>query len=78
MANDTSTPNLEPRVAVLEQIAADTRSALARIEHRLDALDKRQHTDFLALLTIMLSGFVAMLGGFAGLFGVMAHGFKWI
>ena len=70
--------NLEPRVAVLEQIAADTRDGLARIERRLEALEKRQHTDFLALLTIMLSGFVAMLGGFAGVLGVMAHGFKWI
>lgn len=78
MANDTSTPNLEPRVAVLEQIAADTRGALDRIDRRLEALEKRQHTDFLALLTIMLSGFVAMLGGFAGTLGVMAHGFKWI
>lgn len=78
MAESNPIPNLEPRVAVLEQIATDTRSALERIERRLDAFEKRQHTDFLALLTIMLSGFVGMLGGFAGMLGAMAHGFHWI
>lgn len=71
MADGNSTPNLEPRVAVLEQIAADTRDALARIERRIEALDKRQHTDFLWLLAIFLSGYASMLG-------VMARGFKWI
>lgn len=65
------TPNLEPQVAVLKQIAADTRQALERIERRLDALDKRQHTDFLWLLAIFLGGYASMLG-------VMSRGFKWI
>jgi hypothetical protein len=107
MADGNSTPNLEPRVAVLEQIAADTRDALIRIEHRFDttdkrieavgaqfetrfnaferwydgrldslerrfeALDKRQHTNLLWLLT-------GYLAGYAGMLGVMAHGFHWI
>jgi len=47
-----------------------TRNALERIERRIEALEKRQHTDFLWMLGIMLTGFSVM-------FGVMAHGFKW-
>lgn len=106
MPDGNSTPNLEPRVAVLEQIAVETRDALLRIdrrldgierdikpllglpqsyldlgrhcdarfdslERRMDALERRQHTDFIALLTVMLGGYASMLG-------VMAHGFHWI
>ena len=114
MPDGNPTPNLEPRVAVLEQIAVETRDALLRIDRRLDAiehdvkpalarlegrfdsmesrfsslerhfdarfgslerrmdtLERRQHTDFIALLTIMLGGYASMLG-------VMAHGFHWI
>ena len=78
MANDSSTPNLEPRVAVLEQIAADMRDALARIERRLEALDKRQHTDFLWLVSLIIGGWATTFAGFAGVLGVLAHGFKWI
>ena len=33
--------DLEPRVAVLEQIARDTRDVLARIDGRLDRIDSR-------------------------------------
>jgi len=79
---DPNIPNLEPRVAVLEQIALDTQRALDRIEkrlnvfeeridRRLETLDRRQHTDFLWMLAIML-------GGYAGMLASMAHGFKWI
>ena len=82
MAETNPIPNLEPRVAVLEQIALDTQRALDRIERRFDvfegrietrivALERRQHTDFLWVLAIML-------GGYAGMLGAMARGFHWI
>lgn len=79
-------PNdLLPRVAVLEEIARTTKAALERIERRLDAMDSRfdrmdarldrmvsdQRADFRWVLGIML-------GGFAGLLGVMARGFHWL
>jgi hypothetical protein len=71
-------PNLEPRVAVLEEIAADMRRGFDRIdkrfdslERRLESLDKRQHTDFLWLVSLQI-------GSVAALLGVMAHGFRWI
>ena len=72
---------MEARVAVLEHIAQTTAAAIERIERRLDGMqteyrgemrDLRRdvRTDFRWLLGIML-------GGFAGLLGVMAHGFHW-
>ncbi len=62
---------LEVRVAVLEQIAAGTRLVLERLDRRLDRMEDRQGADFRWLLG-------AMLAGFAGLFGAMAHGFHWL
>jgi uncharacterized damage-inducible protein DinB len=70
---------MEARVAVLEQIARTTAAALDRIERRQDAsverieqrLDRAEastRADYRWVLGIML-------GGFAGLLGVMAHGF---
>lgn len=63
--------DFEPRMAVLEEIARSTKAALERIDRRLDAIEQRQHTDFLWLLSLIL-------GQFAALLGVMAHGFHWI
>lgn len=61
---------MEARVAVLEQIAKQTEGVLERMDRRLERLEDRQRTDFLWLLGVML-------GGFAGIFGLMAHGFHW-
>lgn len=81
--------DIEPRIAVLEQIARDNLAALGRIERRLDGIEQRfdrrfegsdarmtgiearMQTQFLWLLGVML-------GQFAALLGVMAHGFKWL
>jgi hypothetical protein len=92
--------DVDRRVAVLEQIAADTRQALQTIdaslrglrddmnreisglrtemERRFDAVDRRfvalegrQWTNFYWLLGVML-------GGYASLFAMLAHGFKWL
>jgi hypothetical protein len=60
-------PSLEPRVAVLEQIAVDTRGRLDGIDRRLESLDTRQHTNFLWLVGIQLTGFAAAITGFSAL-----------
>lgn len=71
-------PDMESRVAVLEQIARTQTAAFERIERRMDQLAADQRADFRWLLGVMLGGFGAMLGGFGALLGVMAHGFHWL
>jgi hypothetical protein len=60
-----TTPSLEPRVATLEQIARDTLRVLDRIDRRMDSLEQRQHTDFLWLVGIQLTGFAAAITAFS-------------
>jgi tetrahydromethanopterin S-methyltransferase subunit G len=69
---------MEARVAVLEHIAQTTAAGIERIDRRLEGLERRidavnseQRADYRWLLGIMLGGFAAMLG-------VMAHGFHWL
>ena len=64
-------PDMESRVAVLEQIARSLLSGQERIERRMDAMSADQRADFRWLLGIML-------GGFSAIVGVMAHGFHWL
>jgi hypothetical protein len=61
----------ETRLAILERIAADMRATLESLDRRMLALEAAQRADFRWLVTIML-------GGYASLLGVMAHGFHWI
>lgn len=67
-----------PRVAVLEQIARSTTAALERVERRLDSIATEQRSDFRWMLGIMLGGFSMVIGGFASLLVVLAHGFHWL
>jgi hypothetical protein len=73
------------RVAVLEQIAADTRQALQDIRselrglredvnRRLDTVDRR----FASLESRAWRNFYWLIAGYAGLLAIMAHGFHWI
>lgn len=64
------TNDVLPRLAVLEEIAKNTKATLERIDRRLDTIETNQRTDFRWLLGIIL-------GGYVGLLGVMAHGFHW-
>lgn len=57
---------------------------MTRVETTLENLDKYirevskdMKSDFRWILIIMLSGFGLTWGMMAGLFGLMAHGFKW-
>lgn len=77
--------DLEPRVAVLEQIARDTRDMLARmegrfdrIETRLDRIEARQGEDFRFLVRLIITQGVLMIGGFAAVLGVIARAQHWI
>ena len=56
---------------MLEQIARSTAVAIDRIERRIDAMEAAQRADFRWLMGVML-------GGWASLLGVMAHGFHWL
>jgi hypothetical protein len=69
---------MEARVAVLEQIAKDTKDVLGRIESRMDRIDTRldrmedRHvSEFKWLLTLGI-------GATAFLFATLAHGFHWL
>jgi hypothetical protein len=64
------TNDVLPRLAVLEEIAKNTKATLERIDRRLDTIETNQRTDFRWLLGIIP-------GGYVGLLGVMAHGFHW-
>jgi hypothetical protein len=70
--------DLEPRVAVLEQIARNTESVLLRIETRLDRIEARQGDDFRFLVRLIITQGVLMIGGFAAVLGVIARAQHWI
>jgi len=73
---------IDARVAVLEQIARDTAAALAEIRAELKAIRGEHREDFRLLLNRQDRQFLwllsVMLGTWATLLGVMAHGFHWI
>jgi len=76
---------MEARIAVLEQIARTTATALERMDGRMDRIDQRldmlwgaQRGDFKWLLGMMVAGTGTILASILGLLGVMAHGFHWL
>ncbi len=69
---------MEARVAVLEHIAQTTAAAIERLERRLDAVAAEQRADLRDIRTDFRGLFGVMLAGFAGVLGVMAHGFHWL
>lgn len=76
--SDVPANDIQPRVAVLEEIARTTKAVLERIERRLDVLETNQRSDFRWLLGVMLGGYATMITLLVGLLGVMAKGFHWI
>jgi len=65
---DASVERIEQR---LDRAEASTRVEFQRIETRLGAIEANARADHRWVLGILL-------GGFAGLLGVMAHGFHWL
>lgn len=62
---------MEARVAVLEQIAKDTKETLKEIKEEQRAMRSAHDRDFRIL-------FGALITLALGLAGLMAHGFKWL
>ncbi len=61
---------MEARVAVLEQIAKDTRDVLVEMKRDIRDIRNDQKIDFRLL-------FGALITVAVGLAAIMAHGFKW-
>jgi hypothetical protein len=62
---------MEARVAVLEEIARNTKETLGKIDARLIRVEDRQNTDFRIL-------FAAIITATLGLAALMAKGFHWL
>jgi len=73
---------IEPRVAVLEQIARETSEILRELRIDVREMRARQDTDFRFMVSRQDRQFYWLVGiylaGTAALLGVMAHGFKWL
>ncbi len=76
---------LETRTALLEQSIGHINQTLIRIEKKLEKHDdefkdlkKEMRSDFKWTISMMISLTVFTISGFTGLWGVIAHGFKWI
>ena len=57
-------------IKLLQKDNSSMAQTLIRIENELISIDKKTDSNFLWLITFMISGFVGTLG-------LMAHGFKW-
>lgn len=66
-----SMSDLPARVAVLEQIAKDTRDVLKDMREDSKAMRERSERDFRLL-------FGALITAALGMAGLLAHGFKWL
>jgi hypothetical protein len=73
--------DLDRRLAVLEQIAADIRQALIDIRADIRDLRNEVHDFRNAVHSEMWRNFRwllgVMLGGFGGMFALLAHGLHW-
>ncbi len=65
------TTRLEGAIENINTTIIDIKNTLGRIEGRLDKLDSRLWMFMLLIMT-------TLLGSFAGIWKMMAHGFHWI
>lgn len=88
--------DIDRRVAVLEEIARNTATALgdiraelrlmrqdtaagfADLRRELGDLRRGQREDFRFLMRVMIGGLGVVLGGFAAVLALIAHGFHWL
>lgn len=78
-------PSVEPynlimdaRVAVLEQIARDTKDILVEMKRDIREIRQDQKSDFRLLFGATISVALGLAGMMAGLAGLMARGFHWL
>jgi hypothetical protein len=67
----------EQRMTRTETQSENTIKAISEITSTLKEIKSEMKSDFHWLLGIMISGLGIILGANAGMFAVMAHGFKW-
>jgi hypothetical protein len=60
------------------EMRADIRALQLETQTGLRDLRNQRDADFRWLVRLILGGFGLTLAGFAGLLGVMAHGFHWL
>jgi len=60
-----------------EQRMTKVETTLENMDKYIREVAKDMKSDFKWIVIIMLGGFGTLLGGMAGLFGMIAHGFKW-
>lgn len=76
------------RLALLEQSISNLKESLERIERninkgfsdvnkRIDDLSSDANSTFIEVNNRLWRNFYFLIGGFAGLFAMMGHGFKW-
>ena len=71
-------PGMEARVAVLEEIAVSTKTAINGLRSEIRQFRTEMHQELRSIRSDCRWLLGIMLGGFAGLLGVMAHGFHWL
>jgi hypothetical protein len=60
-----------------EQRMTRVETTLENLGGYIKEVSRDMKSDFRWIIGIMLAGFGVLLGTFAALFGLMAHGFKW-
>ncbi len=68
----------EQRITRLEANQNNSVNVMLRIENSLREMDLRIEKKFDKIDSRIWHNFYWMIGGFAGILAVMAHGFKWI
>ncbi len=63
-------PDMEARVAVLEEIASSTRGMLKELRDDMRSVRDKQETDFRITVALQATSILALAG-------LMAHGFHW-
>ncbi len=63
-------PDMEARVAVLEEIASSTRGMLKELRDDVRSVRDKQEADFRITVTLQATSILALAG-------LMAHGFHW-
>lgn len=80
--------NFEHRITKLEESREGLNLSLSRIEEKINSIDAKFSAQFSLMTTQLLHmeretnnrlwrNFYFMIGGFAGVIAVMAHGFHW-
>lgn len=68
----------ENRITRLEVVIENIAQTLSRLEGKIDGLDSDMKQGFKDINNRLWTNFFWMVGGFAGVLGIVAHAMKWI